>query len=163
MYVFKARAILTSTAHGPSTNMPKPGRLLDSVPTILHRRASIVIASLIASLLVLYWFAGSHDAPVLGAGPSWSPRKPANRFDGTWDYGRDRDNLLLTQGQCDQAFPALFTEITRAVNKWKHSRIDKTVIDSITPQNGFVRAMIYDQKVCFPPRGGQPLPDSVAS
>ncbi|KAJ5661706.1 CAZyme family GT90, partial [Penicillium maclennaniae] len=69
------------------------------------------------------------------------------QFDGVWNYERDRDNLLLTQGQCDQAFPDLFAEIDRASEARSLNPITIKELDSITPRNGYIRAMIYDQQV----------------
>lgn len=68
-------------------------------------------------------------------------------FDGTWDYHRDRDNLLLSQEQCDLAFPGLFADIERARASREGRPITLQELDSITPKNGYVRAMIYDQQV----------------
>jgi hypothetical protein len=68
-------------------------------------------------------------------------------FDGAWSYERDRDNLLLTQGQCDQAFPDLYAEIDRATEARSLNPITIEELDSITPRNGYIRAMIYDQQV----------------
>jgi hypothetical protein len=70
-----------------------------------------------------------------------------HRFDGAWNYERDRDNLLLTQEQCDQAFPDLFAEIDRASEARSSNPISIKELDSITPRNGYIRAMIYDQQV----------------
>lgn len=69
------------------------------------------------------------------------------QFDGKWNYERDRDNLLMTQGQCDQAFPDLFAEIDRASEARSVNPITIEELDSITPRNGYIRAMIYDQQV----------------
>ncbi|KAJ5201986.1 CAZyme family GT90, partial [Penicillium cinerascens] len=69
------------------------------------------------------------------------------QFDGAWNYERDRDNLLLTQGQCDQAFPDLFAEIDRASEARSLNPITIQELDSITPRNGYIRAMIYDQQL----------------
>ncbi|KAJ5085842.1 CAZyme family GT90 [Penicillium argentinense] len=65
----------------------------------------------------------------------------------TWDYKRDRDNFLLTRSQCDAAFPDLYAEIERARADRLNNPITISEIDSITPKNGYIRAMIYDQQL----------------
>jgi hypothetical protein len=78
------------------------------------------------------------------------PAKKPNRkqlFDGSWNYQRDRDNLMLTQDQCDQAFPDLYTEIDRARDVRKSRLISLKELDAIPARNGYIRAMIYDQQV----------------
>lgn len=71
-------------------------------------------------------------------------------LEGGWSYSRDRDNLLLTSGQCDAAFPELFVEIERAKKVRASKPITITELDSIQPKNGYIRAMIYDMQVCTP-------------
>lgn len=78
------------------------------------------------------------------------PAKTPNRehlFDGSWNYLRDRDNLMLTQDQCDQAFPDLYTEIDRARQDRRSRPITLKELDAIPARNGYIRAMIYDQQV----------------
>jgi hypothetical protein len=54
---------------------------------------------------------------------------------------------MLTDTQCDQAFPGLFKEIDRAVEHRRNKAITMQEIDDIVPSNGYVRAMIYEQQV----------------
>ncbi|CAG7926424.1 unnamed protein product [Penicillium olsonii] len=77
------------------------------------------------------------------------PAKKSNRkhlFDGNWDYQRDRDNLMLTQDQCSQAFPDLYSEIDRARDDRKSRLVSLKDLDNIPARNGYIRAMIYDQQ-----------------
>lgn len=134
-----------------ASNRYQNGRFRDHISSYLNRRTQALAAALIFGILLLFWYAGSH--------PSSDPRDPLgpplNRFtgssnhgfNGTWDYHRDRDNLLLTLDQCDRAFPGFFVEVDRAVDVWRSARIKEADVDAIPRQNGFVRAMIYDNKL----------------
>ena len=68
-------------------------------------------------------------------------------FDGIWNFERDANNLLLSDAQCDAAFPGLFKEIDRAVSHRRRNHITISEIDEIKISNGYVRGMIYDQQV----------------
>jgi len=99
---------------------------------------------LAAAFILLIWYSrrsGSLQLPQ-------SHFSGKDSFDGRWDFTRDAHNLLLTNAQCDQAFPGLFKEIDRAVEHRRHKTITLQEVDDIVPSNGFVRAMIYDQQVC---------------
>lgn len=123
------------------------GRYLDNLPSYLNRRTQVVAASVFFFLLLVFWYPVGSNSLGYGSRRHARPGEPLNRFDGSWNYARDKDNLLLTLDQCEGAFPGLFVEVDRAVDTWKGTPIDESVIDSINPQNGFVRAMIYDQKL----------------
>lgn len=119
---------------------------------MLNRRALVFAAAGLLTLAFLTWYSGT------GHGPPTIPRHggfrhifgTSPRFDGRWDFQRDAGNLLLDSRQCDQAFPGLFVEVERPVNqRLAQSRVTLDELDSIPKQNGFVRAMIYDQQVCF--------------
>lgn len=117
--------------------------------TFTQQRSYLAIAPCILLLLGLfvYW---RPQPKVRVEGPSSFISQPApHQFDGKWNYQRDRDNLLLTQGQCDQAFPDLFADIERASAARSAKPITIDELDSITPRNGYIRAMIYDQQVSF--------------
>ena len=75
-------------------------------------------------------------------------------FDGVWDFERDANNLLLSDAQCDAAFPSLFQEIDRAVEHRRHKHVTKKDLDNIEISNGYVRGMIYNQQVGAFWRGG---------
>jgi hypothetical protein len=114
---------------------------------IARQRPYLVIAPCILLILGLfvYW---RPQPTVRNLGQHFmSQPHEKHRFDGAWNYERDRDNLLLTQEQCDQAFPDLFAEIDRASEARASNPISITELDSITPRNGYIRAMIYDQQV----------------
>ena len=116
------------------------------VTTLLQRRRFLVLTLLLVSALLLSWHyrtTGLHVSKFSRQHHFESP-KLQNRFDGDWKYSRDADNLQLTSAQCDQAFPGLFLEVDRAVDTWKHSRINEATLDTITARNGFVRAMVYE-------------------
>lgn len=116
--------------------------------TFAQQRSYLVVAPCILLLLGLfiYW----RPQPAVrkqGLSSFISPPHAPHQFDGSWDYQRDRDNLLLTQDQCDQAFPNLFADIERASQARSANPITIEELDSITPRNGYIRAMIYDQQV----------------
>ncbi len=115
--------------------------------TALGRRASILIVAVFVTVGLFAWHRPTpktsssilqHDLGTLGR---------TRGFDGQWNYARDADNLLLDSQQCDQAFPGLFEEAERPVNERLHKPITVAELDSMPQQNGYVRAMIYDQQV----------------
>lgn len=113
-----------------------------------QQRPYLMIAPcvLLALCLFIYW----RPQPAIrkpGASYFTTQRHGQHQFNGTWDYKRDRDNLLLTQDQCNQAFPGLFAEIDCARDARSNNPFTITELDSITPRNGYIRAMIYDQQV----------------
>ncbi|KAJ5293232.1 uncharacterized protein N7443_009185 [Penicillium atrosanguineum] len=112
-----------------------------------RQRPYLIIAPCV--LLVLGLFIYLRPLPSLRNEGQPFMSKPHGKFqfDGVWNYERDRDNLLLTQGQCDQAFPELFAEIDRASEARSLNPITIKELDSITPRNGYIRAMIYDQQL----------------
>jgi len=111
--------------------------------SLLARRPILTITAVLGTLLLLIWHQSSTSVRV-------SPVATVDRrveFDGRWDFARDRNNLLLDDSQCDVAFPKLFEEVDRAVSTRSRNHITSNELDAITPKNGYVRAMIYDQEV----------------
>jgi hypothetical protein len=119
----------------------------DPLMTILKRRSTVLFTSLLLGIAILVWYHAPYGAVIPSSRNDHYPMSQTKVFNGTWDYERDRDNLMLGSSQCDQAFPGLFEEINRPMKDRRHRRISLDEIDSITPQNGYVRAMIYDQQV----------------
>lgn len=74
-------------------------------------------------------------------------KKRDEYFDGVWDFRRDANNLLLSDTQCDLAFPGLFKEIDRSVKNRKSNHVSLKEIDDIKISNGYVRGMIHNQQV----------------
>lgn len=112
-----------------------------------RNRQYLILASctLIVLGLLIYWRPYSpNKSSIIG-----SSSRPSTDTKLNWSYPRDRDNFLLTQDQCDAAFPELFVEIERARNERSSNPITFEEIDSIQPKNGYIRAMIYDQQVCL--------------
>jgi hypothetical protein len=125
--------------------------LHDGLPALLRRHSSVAVACVVLSFILILW--SLHDVVSTPSIPfgAWQRSGEVRKFDGTWKYGRDRNNLLLTLGQCDQAFPGLFLEVERARNVWKaQGGVTKGKLDEITRNNGYVRAMVSDQKVWTP-------------
>lgn len=117
-----------------------------------RNRQYLVLASctLIVLGLFIYWRPYSpNKSSIIGSSrPSTDTKLSGVQSHGEWSYPRDRDNFLLSQDQCDAAFPELFVEIERAKNERSSNPITFEEIDSIQPKNGYIRAMIYDQQVC---------------
>lgn len=111
--------------------------------TMLNRRALVISGLFTFALLALY--ISVHRTSLLP--PGFGALGHKGRFDGTWNYKRDADNLMLDSKQCEQAFPGLFEEIERPVKDRMHSHITVHELDSVPKQNGFVRAMVYNQQV----------------
>ena len=113
--------------------------------TSMFRRRPYIAYSIILLILItgLYQLKPSNhpNSPGLGY-----PGR-ANSFDGRWDPQRDSKNLMLSDEQCDQAFPGLFEEAERPVHERRGRNITLEEVDAITPVNGYVRAMIVDQEV----------------
>jgi hypothetical protein len=116
--------------------------------TPLNRRTSILVVSILFTFTLFAWYRSAYgsSAPLLHSDYGAYGRKRG--FDGTWNYQRDAENLMLDSQQCDQAFPGLFEEVDRPVNERMHTPITVEEIDAIPKQNGYVRAMIYNQQVC---------------
>jgi hypothetical protein len=114
---------------------------------MLNRRAPIVIVSIFVTFTLVAWYKSTHKTspPILENDYGSFGRKKG--FDGTWNYKRDAENLMLDSQQCEQAFPGLFGEVERPVNDRLHSPITIEELDAVPQQNGYVRAMIYNQQV----------------
>ncbi|KAI9812562.1 MAG: hypothetical protein M1827_004551 [Pycnora praestabilis] len=120
----------------------------------LFRRRPYVVSSvaLFFFLATIIHFSSSQRAPYIPFTPSKdqnTPFRPSIGFNGTWDWRRDSKNLLLEDGQCEQAFPGLFEDVNRAVNDRRSRKITLEEVDSIDPINGYVRGMIYEQESTF--------------
>lgn len=112
-----------------------------------QQRQYLIIAPciLLALGLFTYW---RPQRKVRNQGPVFTSEPHGqHRFDGSWNYERDRNNLLLTHGQCDQAFPGLFAEIDRVKEARSLHPITANEIDTATSRSGTIRAMLYDQQV----------------
>ncbi|KAJ6117908.1 Lipopolysaccharide-modifying protein [Penicillium sp. IBT 18751x] len=109
------------------------------------RRTLFILISFLL-LAAFAWYRQSVTFHNVGDVPA-----PNSRYGGLykepWDYQRDKDNLLFDQGECDRAFPALFDEIERAKRDRQSRPITLEELESITPKNGYIRAMIYDQQL----------------
>lgn len=68
-------------------------------------------------------------------------------FDGEWNTTRDSHNLLLTDSQCGDAFMGLYEEVERPLALRRNDLITLGEIDRIKPKKGYVRCLLYDQKV----------------
>jgi hypothetical protein len=115
---------------------------------ILKRRTfMLAIAGLITfAVLVSYRLAHGVSFPIQ---LDISVMRLKDGFDGTWNYTRDADDLLLDSQQCEEAFPGLFEEggSQRLMQDRLSSHITFMELDALPQQNGYIQAMIYDQQV----------------
>ncbi|KAG4030997.1 hypothetical protein MFRU_010g01230 [Monilinia fructicola] len=142
---------------------------LNDVASALRRRPyPFVLAFLLVSLVLFY---GSRreglspeviatprvHAPTAGSDLLQDSGHPSGRFgfDGTWNYTRDYRNLVLTQRQCDLAFPGLFEEVERPVQLRREKKVTRRELDETPRLNGFIRAMIFDQQLYILDTSGQ--------
>lgn len=116
---------------------------------MLNQRAATLILCGLISLGLLVWWSTSHYTPLFQSQSHIAAQSRRGRFDGKWNYKRDAANLMLNSRQCDQAFPGLFEEVDRPVQLRRGSHITVSELDEIPKQNGYVRAMIFDQQVCI--------------
>ncbi|CAG7993051.1 unnamed protein product [Penicillium salamii] len=123
------------------------------MPAVIRQLARVfpVILLVLGICSIGIFYTPQPPRPITHNGvPDTFPAKKSNRkqlFDGNWDYQRDRDNLMLTQDQCNQAFPDLYFEIDRARDDRKSRLISLKELDNIPARNGYIRAMIYDQQL----------------
>jgi hypothetical protein len=130
----------------PSSRRGWYERAVEPLFASLNRRTSILLASgfFTFTLLVLYKSVYA-SAPLLHSDYGAFAQKRG--FDGTWDYQRDAENLMLDSQQCDQAFPGLFEEVDRPVKDRRHNHVTMEEMENMPKQNGYVRCMIYNQQV----------------
>ncbi|KAJ5384299.1 CAZyme family GT90 [Penicillium concentricum] len=119
------------------------------MPTTIKRLAGLLPCILLVIGLYIYYQPEPRPLTHNGVLDKFPAKKPNREqlFDGSWDYQRDRDNLMLTQVQCDQAFPDLYAELDRARDDRKSRPISLKELDAIPARNGYIRAMIYDQQL----------------
>ena len=111
----------------------------------MFRRRPYIAYSVILLILITGLYRLKPFSSPKSPGPGYSSRPSS--FDGTWDARRDSKNLTLSDEQCDQAFPGLFEEAERAVRDRRGKNITLEELAAVTPVNGYVRAMIYEQEV----------------
>ena len=58
---------------------------------------------------------------------------------------------MLSDAQCDAAFPDLFREVDRAVTWRKDNHVTIKEMDKVPFVRGYARAIIYDGDVCDAP------------
>ncbi len=130
----------------PSSRRAWYERTIEPLLATLNRRTSILLVSVFFTLTLLVWYRSSYvSAPLLHS--SYGAYAAKRGFDGTWNYQRDAENLMLDGQQCDQAFPGLFEEVDRPMKKRMHNHITFEEIENMPKQNGYVRVMIYNQQV----------------
>ena len=109
---------------------------------IITRRRPVYLYSLLGGLLCilivrsLYPHNGFHHA---------FGRKDAVYQ--SWNFTRDRRQLVLNGPRCQRTFPGLFEEVDRIVGIQRANRITPETLDQIPRRNGYLRVMLYDQQV----------------
>lgn len=131
----------------PSSRRGWYERTVEPLLATLNRRTSILFVSIFFTISLFAWYRSFYlsSAPLLHS--NYGAFAAKRGFDGTWNYQRDAENLMLDSQQCDQAFPGLFEEVDRPMNDRMHNPISFEEIDTMPKQNGYVRAMIYNQQV----------------
>lgn len=125
--------------------------IADLLGSYTRRRASLVIFATLLCFVVFFYDSLARRSPASTSStsiiPAGSKEGLHGKFDGHWNYARDRRNFFLTQAQCDTAFPDLFKEVDRPVKLRKSNKISLKELDETPALNGFIRGMIYDQQV----------------
>ncbi|KIW37586.1 uncharacterized protein PV06_10232 [Exophiala oligosperma] len=114
---------------------------------MLNQRAATLIVCGLISLSLFVWWSTNHHTSHLRIQSGAAALFQKGHFNGTWIYQRDAANLMLNTQQCDQAFPGLFEEVDRPVKHRSASHVTVAELDEIPKQNGYVRAMIFDQQL----------------
>ncbi|GIJ99545.1 hypothetical protein Aspvir_001679 [Aspergillus viridinutans] len=71
------------------------------------------------------------------------PSEPEHLATWSFQYGRDDQNLGLSQSQCQAAFPGLFQDIHRGVEYWKsRGGISRDDLSAVPFEDGMARAII---------------------
>ncbi|KAJ6136724.1 hypothetical protein N7497_012428 [Penicillium chrysogenum] len=71
------------------------------------------------------------------------PLEPEHLATWSFQYGRDDQNLGLSQNQCQAAFPGLSQDIQRGVEYWKsRGRISREDLSTVPFKDGMARAII---------------------
>jgi hypothetical protein len=119
--------------------------------------ASILVIFLI-SLVTFHWtgtdvtvqhfFGSENERPGIYASSS-SPTSAKETTVKSWTFEakRDGENYGLDAEQCEGAFPKLYLEIDKSVEKRKKSPVTFEELDSRPVIQGMVRAMIYNGEV----------------
>lgn len=115
----------------------------------LKRRSTVILTSIVLGLGFIIWCQRPASQPRAFVPKNRFATVRNHTFDGTWDYKRDRFNFMLNTAQCEQAFPGLFAEIERPKTQREKRPITLKEINAIVPREGYVRAMIINQQVCF--------------
>jgi hypothetical protein len=115
---------------------------------MLNRRTLVITISYLVTFAVLGCYRLVHELSISDFQHDVDGMEYKEGFNGTWNHTRDSDNMLLDLQQCEQAFPGLFEEVERPVKNRKNPHITLDELDLIPQQNGYVRAMIYNQQVC---------------
>ncbi|EEQ33050.1 hypothetical protein McanMca71_003766 [Microsporum canis] len=122
-----------------------------SMSAALRHRRGIIATVLLLAVVLLFWYQlriYSKPTP-----PANSPHHGGSSGS-QWDRKRDGNTLIFNTQRCQSAFPGLFEEIDRAKRERTYRHISRNEIDSITPKNGYIRAMIYNQQLYIIHRNG---------
>ncbi|KIW67558.1 hypothetical protein PV04_06802 [Phialophora macrospora] len=138
----------------PSSRTGLYERTIEPLMGTLNRRTSILLLSVLLTFSLVAWYRSAYGSPAPLLYSDYGAYGRKRGFDGTWNYQRDAENLMLDSQQCDQAFPGLFEEVDRPVNERTHTPITVEEIDAIPKQNGYVRAMIYNQQLYIIDKAG---------
>lgn len=125
-----------------------------SAPSAFVRRI-LVLAVCITSIAILLAFhftkydqtVKEHTLALVADTQTQVVHTATDRLDKTWNFERDSRRLTFSRAECDQHFPKLYFHLESAVQVRNGSRISSDEIGAVTPANGYIRAMIYDEQV----------------
>ncbi len=117
-----------------------------SISVFRRRRYPLLVltTAILTALLYIIQYR-PFDPPPRNAHPA-----SKGSFDGTWNYTRDARNLMLSEAQCELAFPNFYVEIERAVEDRRSNHVTLKELDEMPQAKGYIRAMIYDNQVNLP-------------
>ena len=86
--------------------------------------------------------------PALSSGFSFSSNSSSGSSNSwTFDARRDGNNYGLTSDQCDSAFPGLFAEVDRVVQRRRENHITQEELTRDKWPAGTVRVLVWEQQV----------------
>lgn len=111
--------------------------------TSVRRRPVYVLSALCLIVVVL----GLRQAYAQDDRPATRPL-PGPVTDAAWNFARDGRRLVMGSTACQGAFPGLFGEVDRMVEKRRRDKITREELDKVDRRNGYLRVMLFDQEVC---------------
>jgi hypothetical protein len=102
-----------------------------------------------AALIIIVIVASRHSSTALLFTKPLESTKYTNTLPASWHFDTERDanNYGLTSDQCDIAFPDLFKEIDKVVQRRRSKPITKAELTREKWPAGTIRVLVWDQQV----------------